>query len=514
MKQSKRSQSVWAEVEPYCILHRIWQNFWMVLLSAGLFALCAYIGTVLLVHPTYTCSATFVVTPRSNSSIYQGSASAVTASTTEQFAKLLSGTTLINRVQRLSGKDVEGAKVSSSVVNGTNLVQLRVTGPSPRTAYYMCIGILDHYEDYSQYVFSSVILETVSAPTVPDRGSFWTTMRRTLLIAMVLGALAMVALLAVLCITSGTVQTIDGARNQVDGSLMISLSHQRKRRTFKSLLRRRKTSLLISNPTTAFLYVESIHQLRTRLEHANRQHGCKTFLVTSVSENEGKSTVAANLALSLARRHKKVLLMDCDLRKCAQHLIFEVPEKKTTLNALLKGELASEQIVNALRYSKSDNLFLLFASNVQRHSAELLSSNRMQQLLAIMRDHFDYVILDSSPLGFFTDSEVLSDLTDASLLVVRQDLMPDRAINDGIDSLSRCKSRFLGFVFNDVHALNLAAGFVTGQRYGYGYGHIYGYGYGKGRRKYGYGYGYYADSDKDRTDRDDVKLNTSRKKEN
>ena len=91
-------------------------------------------------------------------------------------------------------------------------------------------------------------------------------------------------------------------------------------------------------------------------------------------------------------------------------------------------------------------------------------------------------------------------------------MMPDKAINDGIDSLSRCKSRFLGYIFNDVHTLNLAAGLVAGHNYGYGYGHIYGYGYGKNRKKYGYGY--YGGSEKSHPDRDDVKLNTSRKKEN
>ena len=152
MKQSQSTHSVWAEIEPYCILRRLWKNLWMILMSAALFALVAYIGTSLLVHPKYTCSATFAVTPRSSSTSYQ-STSSVTSTTTSQFASLLSGTTLVTRVKRLCGPDVQDASVSASAVSGTNLIQLKATGSSPRSAYYMCVGILDHYEDYSRIVF-------------------------------------------------------------------------------------------------------------------------------------------------------------------------------------------------------------------------------------------------------------------------------------------------------------------------------------------------------------------------
>ena len=506
MKQAeKRTESIWSEVEPYCILQRIWKNLWMILMTAATFALGAYIWTVLFFHPSYSCSATFVVTPRSSSSL----SSAVTASTTEQFSKLLSGSMLVNRVQRLGGSDVAGATVSSMAVSEANLIQLRTTGPSPRSAYYLCTGILEHYEDYSQNVFDSVMLETVSAPVVPDKSSFRATQRKAVLIAAPVGAVFMAGVLALLCITSGTVQTIQGARNQVDGRLLVTLNHQRKRRTLKRILQKRKSSLLISNPTTSFLYVESIHQLRAQVDHVHRQHGCNTFLVTSISENEGKSTVAANLALSLARRHKKVLLVDCDLRKSAQHLIFEATEKTVPLNTLLKGSLDPEQLVKALHYRKAENLFILFAENVRRHSAELLGSGQMEQLLAVLRENFDYVILDSSPMGFFTDSEVLSDLADASILVVRQDVLPDRSINDAIDTLTRCKARFLGFVFNDVHTFNTLARIIGGRHYGYGYGYgrSYGYGYGYGGSKHKLAYGYGS------SEKDGITLNTSGRKE-
>ena len=489
------AKSVWAQVEPYCVLRRIWHNLWMVLLCAGLFALLAYIGSSLMVHPSYSCSATFVVTPKTSSSNYSSGASAVTTSTAEQFASLLNSSTLVTRVRKLGGEDVAGASVSASAVSGTNIIQLRTTGPNPRSAYYMCLGILDNYQDYAQYVFNSVILESVTSPTVPGKQALANNQRRAIVIAAPVGAVLMIALLALLTIISGTIQTVPGAREQVDGTLLVTLNHQRKRRTLKSLFRRRKSALLISNPTTSFLYVETIHQLRARVEHTHRAHGAKLFLITSVSENEGKSTVAANVALSLARRHKRVLLLDCDLRKPAQHLIFDAKEDRSLcLNGFLRGELGMDQLANAIHYRKAENLYHLFARSVQRHSAELLGSAQMKRLLQLVKGSFDYVIMDSPPMGFFTDSEVLCEQADASMLVVRQDLLTDKGVNDAIDALERCKARFMGYVFNDVRTMSLAAGIMGGSRYGYGYGYGRGYGYGYGyggyKRKQGYGYGY------------------------
>lgn len=504
MEHKTKRSSVWAEIEPYCLLRIIWKNLWMVLLSAGLFALLAYIATSLMMKPSYTCSTTFVVTPKYSST---AGSTGVTTNTAEQFASLLSSSMLRKRVVKDYGALVDGVTVSTSVVKNTSMINLSVTGRSPSSVYYMATGINEHYEEFSPFLFDSMILESVTAPNIPGNSQFRARQERLILVAAVLGALAMAVLLAVVNILSGTLQTNTGVRRQVDGNLLVTLNHERKHRTLKGYLTRRKTSLLISNPTTAFLYTESIHQLRAKVEHERKHHGSKTFLVTSVVENEGKSTVAANLALSLAKRYKKVLLVDCDLRKSAQYLIFGAkPEKNNTLNALLKGELEPSALVDALQYRKADNLFCLFSYGMRQRSADVLGSAQMRQLMKILRSSFDYVIVDSSPMGYFTDSEVLADLTDASMLVLRQDMVTDLAANDAIDALSRGKARFMGYVFNDVHTLNLFARLMGSKRgYGYGYGYGYGgYGYGYGKRGYGkhYGYGYGYNSDKTKVDSD------------
>ena len=498
MEKENKRPSVWEEVEPYCILRTIWKNLWMVLAAALLFVMLAYSATTLFMKRSYTCRTTFAVTPKVYSASYVTGSNAVTTSAAENFASFLSGSTLIKRINREYGNLVSGATVRTRAVEGTNLIEMTTTADSPRKAYYMTYGILENYDEYKRYVLlDSVVLEQYTTPSVPDNSAFLSRQRKILLLSGPVGAVLMMILLAVLCIISRTIQTTAGARNQIDGHMLVTIGHQNKHRTLKSRLLRKKSSLLISNPTTSFMYVESIHQLRVKLERAKKQDACKTFLFTSVGENEGKSTVAANVALSLAQKHKRVLLVDCDLRKSAQHLIFQAtPEADKTLNAILKGELDPSTLVSAMQYRKSENLFCLYAAGMRRHSAELLGSAQMQKLLGVLRESFDYVILDCSPMGYFTDSEVLCDQADASILVLRQDRATDLAVNDAIDALKRCRAKFLGYVFNDVHVLNIGSVLVGGSRYGYGYGYGRGYGYGYGKYKSYYGYGGYGKSGK------------------
>ena len=330
MEQKEKKFSIWSEVEPYCVLRMIWKNLWMVLMAAALFLMLAYLVMTLFVKPTYSCTTTFAVTQKYKSGNYSPGSASIASGTAEQFASLLTSPTLMNRVRQQTGIDTAGTTVRARAVEDTNLITMTVSSQSPKKAYDMTSGILNHYTDYSQYIFDSVVLEPVSMPGVPTDAGYAATKRRVLMVSAPLGALLMVALLAFVTIISGTVQTPTGARNQVDGTLLSVISHERKHRTFKGWLLRKKTSLLISNPTTAFLYVETIHQLRARLEHAKRHHRCKTFLITSVGENEGKSTVAANLALSLAKKHQKVLLIDCDLRSIWSLSSSPTPPRRST----------------------------------------------------------------------------------------------------------------------------------------------------------------------------------------
>lgn len=144
--------------------------------------------------------------------------------------------------------------------------------------------------------------------------------------------------------------------------------------------------------------------------------------------------------------------------------------------------MSAEDILKRVVFHESSNLHLLGSTESFVNLVELLSSARLGELLSLARRDFDYVILDSPPVGYFADSELLAELADVSVLVIRQDVVPAPYINDAIDALNAGKAKLLGCVLNDMNSFAL-----TGGAYGYGYG--YGYGqYGK--------YGKYGKSSK------------------
>jgi capsular exopolysaccharide synthesis family protein len=205
--------------------------------------------------------------------------------------------------------------------------------------------------------------------------------------------------------------------------------------------------------------------------------GGKVLMVTSVQENEGKSTVAANIALTLVRKGKKVLLIDCDLHKpaCATLLEVQMPAA-TTRDVLLDQTKLSSALV---RYKRSD-LYLILEKRRYANSGDLLTSHQMHRILDWARREFDFVVLDMPPMNVVSDSEGVADLADASLLVVRQNAVRALVINRAVADLENGKAKLLGCILNDMHTTFLSSG--QGYRYGnyggyHGYGHYGSYGY-------------------------------------
>ena len=209
---------------------------------------------------------------------------------------------------------------------------------------------------------------------------------------------------------------------------------------------------------------EAFKALRTRIQFSKLDgKPLQTILITSSVPSEGKTTVAVNLAGSFALSDKKVLLIDCDLRKPRVHSLFET-NRFPGLSDYLFGKVNFEEILNK---TKLPLMEFITSGTIPPNPSELLSSQQFKNLLDMLREKYDYVILDSPPFISVTDSEILSRIVDGEVLVALANKTP---IDVFLKSFQRLYSidphNFLGVVLNNFNYNNV---------YGYYYNYYYYY---------------------------------------
>ena len=475
--------------DPFVIVRDLLRRWYLVLAVALLAGMATFVYAERSYRPVYTTNATLVVNTRGNSTtVYQNLQSA--SNLASVFSQVLDSSLLRSAIQKdLQLPEFSGV-IATAPVPDTNLITLQVTDSDPRTAFLVMRALIEKHSLVSYKVMGDVILEVLQAPQVPMRPSNPLNTRAQTRKATLLAAAAMCALLAVQSALRDTVRSREEAEQKLDVRILAELPHERKVKNLRMALhqRGRKTSLLITSPVTSFSYVEKIRRLRRQVEQ-HLPRGGHTLLVTSVLENEGKSTVAANLALSLAQKHGRVLLIDADLRRPACGKVLERKACGSGMAGVLAGSVPLE---NALTpYAKHSGLQLLLQDRPCRNSVDLVGSAQMDALLRQARAQFDYVVIDTPPMSVGPDAESLADLVDASLLVVRQNAATARMLNHALDILTDARSKPIGCVLNNVFAP------ILSQMGSYGYG--YGYGYGS---RYGH-YGHYGRYDRaDRTQKE------------
>ncbi len=453
--------------DPIVVVRDVLKHWLTIVLVALMVGVGAYILTDMDYEPKYQAKATFVVTTRSSAATVYSSLSSTTEMATV-FSELINSSVMRKTILAEIGVSSFDGTISAAAVPQTNLLNMTVTASDPRTAFRVAQAIIDHHEEVTYQVVDSVSLEVLQGAQVPaapvNRVDAGGQMRKMMLLA----GLAACAVFAWLSFARDTVRSAKEARKKLDCDYLGEIPHEKKYKTLIAWLRRRKTGILVTNPVTSFHYVETIRKLCRRVEQ-HMQDG-KVLMVSSVLENEGKSTVAVNIALTMARKHKKVLLIDCDLRKPACHTLLEMKVGTAGTREVLADQA---QLSEALTRYKHTNLYLLLEKRRDSDAGDLLSSRKMGQLVEWARREFDFVVLDLPPMSVASDAEIVAEYADASLMVVRQNVSLTPGINRAIAALEGGKAKLLGCVLNDVYATFLSSG--QGYRYG-GYGRYSHYG--------------------------------------
>lgn len=214
---------------------------------------------------------------------------------------------------------------------------------------------------------------------------------------------------------------------------------QKKKMPLSSREIRKQTKLSTSTP---FSVREAYKITRTNIMFSLTEEGCRRIAVSSSYPGEGKTTTCTNLALSFAQMGKKVLIIDCDLRKPQVHNVFGLDNQVGISNVL--GGLA--QVQEALHYIEEDQISVMTSGHIPPNPAELLSSERMKTLLEELGKAYDYIFIDTPPVNMVTDAVTLSSLISGMLLVTKQGESTHKDLDAALSKLSLGKVKVLGLI--------------------------------------------------------------------
>ncbi len=191
---------------------------------------------------------------------------------------------------------------------------------------------------------------------------------------------------------------------------------------------------------------EAYRVLRTNIQFSSVDKPLKSLVITSSGPSEGKTTTICNLAVTLAQSGSRVLIIDADLRKPKVHKVFGVGNTSGLTNILAQNY----DYKLYLRRTEIQNIDLITAGPIPPNPSELLASQRMKQFLAKVSEGYDYILLDSPPVGSVTDAAILSTIVDGTILVVASGIVKIDAAKRSKELLEKVNANIVGVVLNKL----------------------------------------------------------------
>lgn len=384
----------------------------------------------------------------------------------DTFPSILTSNLLQKKVMdELGISGIPPMKISASAQS--SILTLSVMDTDPQRAYDVLNAVIKCYPEVSEFVVGSTALVLLDESGVPTTPISTFNYRTPAIKGALVGALLWCVTVVAMIVLKNTIHNEDELHRLLNTPCLGQVPSVKVSRKMLYPL------VHVSKYDSGF--PESIRLLRLRVEKAMEEEEKKVLLVSSAIPGEGKTTIAANLAVALAQKGKRVLLIDCDLRNPS--VVRTLSTKKhplTNTNNLVDYVKGHITVMDAIQSTQLDGLYVVSGGPGGKSDlSALLSQGRMARMIQASRNLYDYTILDTPPCSLLADAAELAELAEAGLMVIRQDHAARDQIVDGIQRLSDGKLPIIGCVFNNVRKS------MSGS-YGYGYG---GYNY----SRYGYG---------------------------
>ena len=467
------------------ILTGIKKHWYIIAVLAGICCVGFTLYSYRAYTPQYTAVATFTVTPKGDSlSAYTSiSSNASTQQLDKTFPYIITSAPLTRVVAEDLGLSYVPGTLTATAVEDTNLFTITVTSSNYETAYNVLKSVINNYPSVAEYVVGATDLVLVVPPSASSTPINPISYREKALIGTAVGALLGLLIVFFLENLNHTVRHPDEIRKLLNNQRLGSIVKVVKKKSSHST-----GSLTIDDAHTDPRFKESVFSIRNKIIKLCADQKINSVMVASTTTNEGKTTVAANLAIALAKKHYRTVIIDCDLRNPTVRQQLNIPESCSLgiVDVITGGCSLQDAIVK----TKKNGLYVLPGTIPVNNASELMGSKQLADLVGALEKIFDYVVIDAPPVGIVSDALEMKDYVGGLVFVVRQDYAKVSKILDSISLFGYSKIKILGCIFN------MASGVLSTRGYGrYGYNSYGGYGsygsYGYGR--YGYGYGQYGD---------------------
>ncbi len=435
-----------SRINLYTIFRDVILNAWVIILAAatafvGIYCYFAYVQ-----KPQYVSKMTVSV----NLSGYTTNATALSLARTIVIAETLDDvfqSEAMKEVVKADRGEASIGTITATQMGETNLIEVSVIDSSPDRAYDTLLSVHNNYDKVTSYVFSNVIIRTLVEPQMPlapfnRRSPFM----MGVFFAFIVGVIV-TFVVVVISYSRDTVKSIGDVEKELDARLFGVVERVR---NINKKLPQAKRRLVITNPLVGFEFANAFRKMAVKIESLRRTKSAKVFMITSVTENEGKTSCAVNLALALAQNSHKVLLVDCDFKNPSVRRFFDDVQRNENSDFHQYLDNGGD-IGYFIKNDPGTGVYLLDCMEHCTNSADKLASKRFSETIKSLKDQYDFIIIDTPPCGITIDPEIVVGSVDASVMVVRQDVVSVTDINDQIENLSKCY--LAGCVFNDVMQL-------------------------------------------------------------
>lgn len=444
------------DIDPVLILKRVLKYAWVIIAMGIIFGVAAYMWSSIMIVPKYKSSTkVYVLNNNMTDKKLTTQDFQVGNYLLKDYKEIILSSKVLEKVIEKNGvKDNVGqlrTKIEVKIPQDTRILTITVEDINSKIAADLANAVRDEaFEEIKEITKeeSVKILETAQVSNTPSSPDI----RKNTIMAVGIGIMLSLGIVVLKEVLDDRVKKQEDVEEGLRNGTVRNCSTNKNNKEGGSKIMKEKMTV-IGNRVVHNKVEEYYNKIRTNIQFSGPN--IKVIVITSVQENEGKSLVSLNLAISFAKLEKRVLLLDADIRNSVMAARIKFNRKVEGFTSYLSGQT---RIEDNIYETEIENLHIIPSGKYSPNPTNLLQNNRVDLALEVFREFYDIVIIDTAPIGLVIDAALLAQKADASILVVESGRTPKKLIRKAKRDLEQTNTKFLGVILNKVNEKELGYG--------------------------------------------------------